>query len=158
MSTSLPRSRTWTAPVARVVIHHLKLRQETDTDAYRFVRAVLREIRFQARVEVSSGLYTTGRLARSIQENGPFVTPGVSVTGEVGSDLPYAAAVEKGARPHHIFPNPPRTTLKFFWRRVGRVVHPRMVRHPGMRGKGYLAKAARIAARRHNMLLIIYDV
>lgn len=144
--------------MARVVIHHLKLRQETDTDAYKFVRAVLREIRFQARLEVTVGPYTTGRLARSINEKGPFITPGVRVTGEVGSDLPYAAAVEKGARRHMIFPNPPRTSLKFFWRRVGRTVHPERVRHPGMRGKGYLAKAAQIAARRHNMLLIIYDV
>lgn len=144
--------------MARVVIHHLRLRQETDTDAYRFVRAVLREIRFQARVEASVGPYTTGRLARSIEANGPFIEPGFRVTGEVGSNLPYAAAAEKGARRHLIFPNPPRTRMKFYWRRVGRVVRLARVNHPGMRGKGYLAKAARIAARRHNMLLIIYDV
>lgn len=144
--------------MARVVVHHLRLRQETDTDAFRFVRAVLREIRFQARLEVSSGPYTTGRLARSIHENGPYVTPGVRVMGEVGSNLSYAAAVEKGARRHLIFPIPPHTRMKFFWRKVGHVVYLEKVRHPGMRGKQYLAKAARIAARRHNMLLIIYDV
>jgi len=144
--------------VARIVIHHLQARSESDAAAFKFVRAVCREIQFQARLDLFQGPYTTGHLARSIKINGPFIEPGQRVIGEVGSDLPYAAVVEKGARRHYIFPNPPRTHLKFYWRRVGKVVYRRLVDHPGMRGKGYLAKAARIAARRHNMLVIIYDV
>lgn len=144
--------------MARVIIHHLKTRLESDTDAFKFVRAVLREIRFQARLEATGGLYSTGRLARSIEINGPHVEPGFRVTGEVGSSLSYAAAVEKGARGHYIYPNPPKRYLRFYWRKLGKTVVLERVNHPGMKGKGYLAKAARIAAARHNMLLIIYDV
>lgn len=143
--------------MARIIIHHTRAERESAEATFKFVRSVLREIRFQARLEVSTGPYTTGRLARSIEAKGPFVEPG-RVTGSVGSDLSYAAVVEKGAPRHLIFPRPPRTHMKFYWRRVGRVVYPQKVRHPGMKGKGYLAKAARIAATRHNMLLIIYDV
>lgn len=143
--------------MARIIIHHTRAEHESETAAFRFVRSVLHEIRFQARLEVSTGPYTTGRLARSIEIKGPFIEP-ERVTGSVGSDLPYAAVVETGAPRHLIFPIPPHTNMKFFWRRVGHVVYPDKVRHPGMRGKRYLAKAATIAARRHNMLLIIYDV
>lgn len=129
-----------------------------DQAAYRFIRSVLHEIRFQARLTLFHGPYTTGRLAQSIEIKGPYIEPGHHVHGSVGSDLPYAAVVEKGARPHLIFAIPPKTRMRFYWRRVGRIVHPEKVRHPGMRGKGYLKNAAQIAARRHNMLMVIYDV
>jgi hypothetical protein len=144
--------------VARIVIHHMAAHRESDQAAYRFVRSVLHEIRFQARLTLFHGPYTTGRLAQSIEIKGPYIEPGRRVHGSVGSDLSYAAVVEKGARPHLIFPIPPRKYMKFYWRRVGRVVYPDKVRHPGMRGKGYLRNAAQVAARRHRMLLIIYDV
>jgi hypothetical protein len=97
-------------------------------------------------------------LAQSLYVKGPFLSPGTLVRGEVGSDLPYSAAVESGARRHLIFPRPPKTFLKFYWRKVGRVVYFDRVRHPGMRGKGYLANAARVVGRRHNLRVIIYDV
>jgi hypothetical protein len=142
--------------VARIVIHYAQARRESQQDAVRFVRKVLHEIRFIARLSVSHGPYTTGRLAQSIRARGPFISPGSRVRGEVGSDLAHASIVEGGARPHLIFPIPPRTHMKFYWRRVGRVVYPEKVRHPGQRGKGYLAEAARTAGRRYNLRVIIY--
>jgi hypothetical protein len=39
---------------------------------------------------------------------------------------------------------------------VGQVVRLRKVNHPGMRGKGYLAEAARTAGRRYNLRVVIY--
>jgi len=47
--------------------------------------------------------------------------------------------------------------MKFYWRKVGRVVYLDKVRHPGMKGKGYLAEAARTAGRRYNLRVIIYN-
>jgi len=142
--------------VARIVIHHLLAQTETDQHAMRFIRKVLREMRFIARLASSHGPYTTGRLAQSIQAKGPFLEPGFRVRGQVGSELFYARIVEDGARPHLIFPIPPRTYMKFYWRKVGRVVYLDKVRHPGQRGKGYLAEAARTIGRRYNLRVVIY--
>lgn len=142
--------------MARVVIHHLLARRESDQDAFVFIRKVLKEMRFIARLRVAAGPYTTGNLARSINYKGPFVEPGRRVNGSVGSDLPYALVVEDGARPHLIFPIPPHTNMKFYWRKVGRIVYPDKVRHPGMEGKGYLAEAARTISRRYNLRVIIH--
>lgn len=144
--------------MARIIIHHLKARNEADNDTLIFIRKVLREIRFIARLTVSHGPYTTGALARSIQIKGPFLEPGARVHGEVGSPLSYAAVVEKGARRHIIVPIPPRKYLRFYWRKVGRVVYLEKVRHPGQRGKGYLKEAARTIGRRYNLTVVIYDV
>jgi hypothetical protein len=149
--------------VARVVIHHFRARRESEADAARFIRQVLREIQFQARLHVAFGPYTTGDLARSIEPHGPFFEFG-RVSGSVGSTLPYASAVEGGAGlwgPRHSkYPIYPvnATHLKFYWRKVGRVVTLPYVNHPGQRGKGYLQKAAESVARRHNMLIIIREL
>ena len=157
MSTSSPRFRTWTAPVVRIVIHHIRARRESDEAAFQFLRKVLREMRFIARLAASHGPYTTGNLAKSIRETGPFIEPGFRVSGSVGSDLPYAHLAESGARRHLIFPRPPHRYMKFYWRKVGHIVYPEKVRHPGMKGKGYLAEAARTAGRRYNLRVYIYD-
>lgn len=76
----------------------------------------------------------------------------------------YAAAVEGGAglwgpraSKYVILPRNKRY-LRFYWRKVGRIVTLPSVRHPGQRGKNYLQRAAESAARRHNMLIIIRDV
>lgn len=143
--------------MARVVIHHHRARRESNEAGIKFVRRVLHEIRFNARLILFHGPYTTGHLAQRLDVDGPFVEGG-RIHGNVGSRLPYAASVEGGARPHIIRPRPPKTRLKFYWRKVGRVVTPALVRHPGQRGKGYLHHAAQIAARRHNLLIVFYDV
>lgn len=141
--------------MARIVLHRIQVKRESDQVALRFTRKILREIQFQARLKLFSGPYTTGALARSIQVQGPFIEAR-RTSGSVGSDLDYAASVEKGARPHEILPRGVR--LKFYWRRVGRVVSLPFVDHPGQRGKGYLRRAAEEVGRRHNMIVLIYDV
>ena len=149
--------------MAKVTIYHSKARRESNKEAEDFIRQVLREIQFQARLHIVFGPYTTGRLASSLRTRGPFMEFG-RVTGSVGSDLPYAAAVEGGSGLHGprrskyvIRPNRAKM-LKFYWRKVGRVVVLPKVNHPGQRGKDYLLKAAQSVSRRHNMLLIIHEV
>lgn len=144
--------------MARIVIHHLRAKRESDQAAFNLVRKALRDMRFIARLSASHGPYTTGRLAQSIHDDGPYIEPGNRIRGSVGSDLSYAAIVEKGASPHLIFPRPPKKFMKFYWRKVGRIVYLDKVRHPGMKGKGYLAEAARTAGRRHGFRVVIYDV
>jgi len=49
---------------------------------------------------------------------------------DAGSDVPYAAANDQGAKPHKIkAKNAP--ALVFFWPKVGRVVAFKSVNHPG---------------------------
>lgn len=150
--------------MARVIIYHQRARRESNKAAERFVRERLREIQFQARLHVVFGPYTTGNLARSIRTRGPFMDLGM-VSGSVGSDLSYAAAVESGAGlwgPRHskylIRPVAWSGHLRFYWRKVGKVVTLPYVNHPGQRGKGYLHQAAQSVARRHRMLIIFRDV
>jgi len=141
--------------VAKIVIHYVLADREATESAMRFIRKAVREMRFIARLGASHGPYTTGRLAQSIQQRGPYLE-GLVIRAQVGSDLFYARMVNSGARPHLIFPIPPRKYMKFYWRRVGRVVYPDKVRHPGQRGKGYLEEAARTIGRRYNLRVVIY--
>jgi hypothetical protein len=149
--------------VAKVHVYHSRLRRETNEDAERFIREVLRQIAFQAKLHVAFGPYTTGNLARSIHAEPPRIDFG-RVSGTVGSNLNYAAAVEGGAglygprrSKYVILPRNGRY-LKFYWRKVGRIVTLPSVRHPGQRGKNYLLQAAQSVARRHNMIIIIRDI
>lgn len=136
---------------------------ESQEAAERFIRQVLREIVFQARLHLVFGPYTTGRLAASIRAKGPFMDFG-RVKGTVGSELNYAAAVEGGSglygplrSKYPIYPVRARL-LRFYWRKVGRVVALPDVSHPGQRGKGYLKQATQSVARRHNMIVIIREL
>jgi hypothetical protein len=55
---------------------------------------------------------------------------------EAGTDVPYAAANDQGAKPHKIVAkNAPY--LVFFWPKVGRVVHFKSVNHPGNKAYGW---------------------
>lgn len=149
--------------MARVRIYHQRARRESNESAERFVREVLREIAFQAKLHVVFGPYTMGDLARSIKADPPRIEFG-RVTGSVGSDLPYAAAVEGGAglwgprASKYVIRPRNKKRLRFYWRKVGRVVSLPMVRHPGQRGKNYLLRAAESVARRHRMLLITHEL
>jgi hypothetical protein len=142
--------------VARVVIHHYRAQAESADEAVKFLRKVLHEIRFNARLHLFHGPYTTGHLASTLVVDGPTRSPG-RVSGAVRATAPYARFPESGAKPHIIRPRPPKKRLRFYWRRVGRVVRPPLVHHPGQRGKHYLLEAARTAARRHNMILVVYE-
>ena len=149
--------------MARVRIYHSRARRETNEDAEKFIREVLRQIAFQAKLHVAFGPYTTGNLARSIRARGPFIRFG-RVAGEVGSELNYASAVEGGSGLYgpraSKYPIRPRNAkrLRFYWRKVGRVVSLPIVHHPGQRGKNYLLRAAESVARRHNMIIVIHEL
>jgi hypothetical protein len=142
--------------VARVIVFNARVRKQSNEAAVDFIRQVLREVRFQARLHVAFGPYTTGNLARSIEVDGPHMEF-AGATGSVGSRLSYAAAVEAGARPHVIRPVNGRF-LKFYWRKVGRVVYLEKVNHPGQRGKEYLLRAAESVAIRHRMLWVAREI
>ncbi len=162
-------------------VYHAKLYLQTIRQARRFVRKVLREIETEAKIIAAAGPYSTGRLARSINADGPTVI-GTMVKGDVGTRLSYARIVEEGAKIHDIFPKrAPHVyrfgrgtsltrgyspTLKFFWRRAGRTVYPFQVpmspgtvgiSHPGQKAKGFLFKPLRNAAIRHRMAIIVFD-
>jgi hypothetical protein len=62
---------------------------------------------------------------------------GLKVHGSVGSAVGYAKIADSGARPHKIYPVR-ASKLRFYWRRVGRVVYLQHVSHPGYPGKGWL--------------------
>jgi hypothetical protein len=146
--------------VARVVIFDTRARHAANQAAADFVREILRQIQFRARVRVSHGPYTTGRLAQSIERHGPTFDFD-RVSGYVGSNLHYASIVEDGSGlygPHRsTYLIRPRGAhkLRFYWRKVGRIVSLDMVNHPGQRGKNYLQEAAESVARRHRMIFIV---
>lgn len=141
--------------MARVKIDGARLTIKVTRFSSRIIRQVLRELEEGARIRAAHGPYATGRLASSIRSTGP-IPAGFRVLGTVSSDLPYAAAAQSGARPH-IIRGRGDYRLKFFWRRVGRVVYPWYVRHPGQPGKHYLTETLVQVARRHNMKVRITD-
>ena len=149
--------------MARVVLQRTNARRESGQAALRFTRKVLREMQFQARLNLFGGPYTQGNLARSIKIDGPFLD-GHGARGSVGSDLPYADAVERGAglwgpSMSKFLIVPYRTRLlHFYWRRLGRQVKLPYVNHPGQRPKKYLERAAKEIGRRHNMIILTYEV
>jgi hypothetical protein len=161
--------------MARVRINRVQVRVTGVEAGLKIVRQVMYEVSFSANLILLRGDYSSGRLAASIESDGPHVI-GTRVTGSVGSHLPYAASVHDGAKVHWIFPKSSRAVrfgshrrpqLKFYWRKAGRVVYlphipgsrSRIGRsHPGQPGKKFLTDPLREAARRHGMRVIIYDV
>jgi hypothetical protein len=162
--------------MARVRINRATARVVSTEAGVKLINQVLYELSFEAHARVLVGPYVSGNLARSLHREGPTVM-GRRVTGRVGSDLPYAMSVERGAEVHAIFPKGARGVyrfgrtgrpkLRFYWREVGRVVYlPQVpgsrrkigVSHPGQPGKHYLTESLRNVARRHGMRVIIIDV
>lgn len=161
--------------MATVRINHAQARVQSVEAGVRLVTQVLYEIEFEAKIMAAGGTYSTGNLADSIEREGPTVR-GTSIFGSVGSDLPYAASVHDGASIHSIFPkgtagifrfgSRQRPQLRFYWRKVGRVVFlphipgsPRTIgrSHPGIKsGKKYLTEPLRNAARRHRMRVLTF--
>jgi|SoiMetStandDraft_2_1073263.scaffolds.fasta_scaffold00898_5 hypothetical protein len=141
--------------MARVRIHHLQAQATSELHALRLVRTVCREIQFRAKVTASTGPYTTGRLAQSI--NTEVIPVPTGVRGRVGSNLKYAASVQGGAGAHKIYPHRPPSALRFYWRKVGHVVYFYSVNHPGQPGKHYLTDSLKEIARRHRMRYIVFD-
>jgi hypothetical protein len=53
----------------------------------------------------------------------------------------HAKFVHEGTKPHLIRVRPGKKSLRFFWVRVGRVVYPVSVRHPGTKPNPFLVRA-----------------
>ncbi len=85
----------------------------------------------------------TGNLRRSIELQHIVFREGAAI--KVGSRLNYAYVHHEGARPHVITPNPPNTVLVFS--RGSRVIHTRVVNHPGTKPNRYLSDQLRIHVR-----------
>ena len=58
----------------------------------------------------------------------------------VSAAKPYAQFVHEGTKPHPIKARSGKT-LRFFWARVGRVVYPKQVSHPGNEPNPFLTRA-----------------
>lgn len=157
-----------------VRMHDAKLRIQSNAMAARYLRRVIDDIHDKAVRGATGGPYSTGRLAASIYKQGPTIL-GFRVTGEVGSNAPHAAIVERGARIHSIFPKTAprvwrfgdkrRPQLKFEWR--GKVVYTPHVpmspttigrSHPGQTGKHFLLKAMTRAAIRYRLKIRVYEI
>lgn len=160
------------AYVAR--INGAQVRIKSIAYGMRFTRRVLDSIHDIATRGARGGPYSTGKLAASIYKEGP-VAVGLDIVGSVGSNLPYATIVERGARVHSIFPkNAPqhyrfgdrkRPQLRFIWR--GRLVFaphipmsPKTIgrSHPGQSGKHFMLKAAVRTSVRFKMKLYVYSI
>ena len=162
--------------MATVTIFRIALTKKSRTFAKKLVRQVLLETEFEAKLIASTGPYSTGRLADSIEAQGPTETL-TGISGSVGSNLSYAKVAHNGAKIHVIFPKGAphvyrfgsrrRPQLHFFWRKVGRAVYmPHIpggrskvgISHPGMEGLHYLTDPMRRVARRHGFRVIIRNV
>lgn len=142
--------------MARVTIYQSVLRGQTLTVAIRTVEQVLLETEFEAKRIAAVGPYATGALARSIRRRN-LVVRGDVVTGELGSNLDYARIVHDGAVPHLIVPRGPGYPLRFYWRKVGHVVTPWSVNHPGQKGKKFLTEPFSRIAARHGWIVYTYS-
>jgi hypothetical protein len=92
----------------------------------------------------------TGHLAQSFR-------PGQATGSRVGlMAVWYARLVDAGARPHTITPR--RSPSLVFDGKGGNTIFAKRVRHPGMRGTRFIARAARDAFRRTPMARTLADV
>jgi len=141
--------------MARVVIHEAQVLITANRLTGRHVRETINAIERRARARAATGEYTTGRLAASIRST--YRTQGWRIHGSVGSHLPYAKFPDTGTAPHVIRPRGAGYPLRFYWRKVGRVVTPWKVNHPGQRSKGWLTDPLIQEARKRGWKVIIHD-
>jgi hypothetical protein len=78
----------------------------------------------------------TGRLRGSIYSKTRTTRSKITVT--IGSNNKRAVLEHDGARPHVIAQREGGPVLRFYWRKVGRVVHFTSVNHPGTEGSQFL--------------------
>lgn len=117
------------------------------------VRTVTRLINDQARDRAPGGPYSTGRLKSSIHWS--INQSAQVVVGRSGSELDYAIFPERGTRPHDIYPRS-APALRFFWRKVGRVVRLQHVNHPGAPAQNFLTNALLSVAPRYGYRVVLY--
>lgn len=139
--------------MATVRVNHAEAFRFSRQVAEKQIRRALLDMKLRAVVITAHGPYTTGKLATSLEVHVELTPDGVA--GTLGSRLPYAKFPEEGAESHYIFPRPPKQRLKFYWRKVGRVVKPPFVYHPGQAAKHYLTNPMIEVAPRYNMLVFV---
>jgi hypothetical protein len=82
----------------------------------------------------------SGALKAAIREDPQRRSGPWTIDGGVSVDVPYAAAVHEGARPHVIRARR-APFLRFYWPKVGRVVFFKSVNHPGNAPNPFLTNA-----------------
>ena len=151
--------------MARVFMYKAAMQATSREEALRLVTKLMNSVEISAKIIASTGSYSTGRLADSVDQDGPRIT-GHMVSGNVGSDLSYADTAHNGSPIHDIVPKSAKgiyrfgsrkaPQLKFYWRKLGRVVYfphiPASVNtlghsHPGYKGKKYLSTPLRVFGR-----------
>lgn len=131
-------------------------------DVYSWARNIAREVEVLAKASLVPGHgYRTGELQRSI---GSSATPTAhSVISSVRATAKHALVYHNGSVPHEIHPNSYdfEGQLHFFWLKKGRWFKryfpdnreglQEYVRHPGFRGNPFLADAAEVILRQHQI-------
>lgn len=97
----------------------------------RYLHRVAKKIVIGAKAQVG---VKTGKLQRSIRITHVPLTSGASV--HIGSKVKYAYLHHEGSKPHIITPKGP-DVLRFMSK--GRIVHTRLVRHPGTKPNRFLS-------------------
>lgn len=146
-------------PTITVRLNNYQVRVTSLDAGARLINRAVDDVRRGARLILEQGEYTEGKLLTGIESQVRYTA--YTIIGRVGISgrrFPYAASVESGAERHIISARPPKTRLKFYWRRVGRVVFPAYVHHPGQTGKAYLRGPLAAAALRYNMRYVPYDL
>lgn len=119
---------------ARFLAAHQAAADVTGTLAARFIEGhVMRDPGFTPR---------TGALQKATKARYVRTSRGGVVRAE--NRKPYAAAIDKGAKPHVITARR-QPYLTFFWAREGRWVRTRSVNHPGNRPYRFLSRAVEAA-------------
>lgn len=142
--------------MARVEIDWAAVHGHTIGETYKLVRKIVNEVQFEAKVLTANGEYSTGFLSASIRSQVSIVS-GTRIRGRIGSPLWYAMSVHSGAVPHKIRPINPGYPLKFYWKKVGRVVRFASVSHPGQDGQHYLSGPLSVAGIRYGFRVNIHD-
>lgn len=141
--------------MARLELNQAAVRKAADDPARKLVRITTSAVSRQARSNAPGGPYSTGRLKASINWEMTKDVPGDEVSAQCGSPLIYANSVHQGQPARRIVPVRAKL-LRFYWRRVGRVVHRRSVNHPGTQAQPYLTDALKQIAPRYGFKVVIY--
>lgn len=118
--------------MARVELDKEKVRLAAMGPALKLVSRACRIVQSAAKRRVR---VDTGRLKTSI--NTKITMRLYTINGKVGSRVKYGLVEHQGAKRHAIRPVRGRY-LKFYWKKVGKVVWLRRVDHPGTKGSFYL--------------------
>jgi hypothetical protein len=138
--------------VARLILNHPEVIRTAHNKALPKVNRFLRQSQTISRRTAPVGgsdprnpRPTGARLRTSLKIVGPRATTN-RIAGKMGSSLVYAATVSLGSHAHVIRARRAKT-LRFYWNRVGHVVYPVKVNHPGNRhANRYMQRAGRVAA------------